>query len=180
MSSITADSVIFVIVHAENTLGRDPLPGFFFKEFFHSPLLDTEQIFNLTHAVALPVTGIEPLQPVAGKLGTAGAEPARAFPAYAQPAVHAGCWLVLFGVIAPVTGISFTQIGPADTAVHPAGCNDRIVKWRGMHGCSHHRAAYDDMNLEEQADNCHSPARMKTRDSCIWSRKERMYLYHIF
>jgi hypothetical protein len=84
-------------------------------------IADVFQVPYLAHAVAPPVTLIQPLQPIAGELGAGVAELSPSLAAKPQPAMGAGLGFVFRSVMAPMAGVLFPQVGHANAAIDPTG-----------------------------------------------------------
>ena len=59
IAAVFAYHIVFLIMHAKNTVIRNPLPAFIFQEFFHPVIADVFKIFNFAHTISGPVPAIQ-------------------------------------------------------------------------------------------------------------------------
>lgn len=122
-------------MHAEHAPLGQPALGFLLEKFLDPFGVNEFQVFNLAHAVFRPVALVEMAQAVARKFRAGAAESSCTFAASTQGTFDACFGSILFGKIAPVAGIAFSQVGLADGAIDPAGGDEFWIEFclRHMH-----------------------------------------------
>ena len=115
-----ASFAVSLVMNAEDSFFGYPSLPLPLNELPYSLVLYELEVFDLTHAISRPVPVIEVPQSIAGKFPAIATEPAGAFAANTQRALHAGLGLVLLGVVASVAGMVLPQERSADSTIHPA------------------------------------------------------------
>ena len=119
-------------MHTQDASRGEPLLAFLVDKSPYPFGFEEFQVFDWAHTVGRPIALIEMPQAVARKFGTPAARSA-ALAANTERTFNASFGSILFGKIASVAGIVFSQVRLADGAIHPAGGDEFGIKFRLRH-----------------------------------------------